>query len=482
MKSIKMNFMYNALYQILVMLVPIITAPYVSRVIGATGVGTYSYSYSIAYYFVMFIMLGVNNYGNRTIASSKKDEYEMSKNFWNIYALQLFLGITITILYFLYAIFISTNTIVSLIMSLYVISAIFDVNWFLFGMEEFKISVIRNTLVKIISTIAIFLFVKGATDIYIYCIILTASILLGQVIVWPYVLKNVRFIKPEFNEITKHIKPNLILFITVIFVSLFKIMDKIMLGSISTLEQVGFYESSEKIVGIPISLIGALGTVTLPRMTSMISLGKRDTTEFIRKSILFSMFFSTSTCFGLMAISKEFVPLFYGPGYEECINLYLALLPSCIFLAFASVIRNQYLLPNKKDKSYVISAMIGAVVNIVLNLILIPRYNALGAAIGTLFTEASVCFYQCWSVRQEISIGRYVKDSLPFLVSGIIMFFFIFTFHSNLENVYMILAIKISVGVILYVVTLLAQILILEKKFKYYIFGNPLKEVLVSKK
>ena len=149
MSSIKKNFLYNSLYQILVMFIPLITMPYISRVLGAQGVGTYSYAYSIANYFVLFIMLGLNNYGNRTIARVRDNEEKLSKTFWSIYALQLFLGIIINIIYVGYSFFISSNIYISLSMFFYVLSATFDINWLFFGLEKFKLTIIRNTTIKI---------------------------------------------------------------------------------------------------------------------------------------------------------------------------------------------------------------------------------------------------------------------------------------------------------------------------------------------
>lgn len=460
MGSIKKNLIYNIFYQLLVILIPLITTPYISRVLGANKIGVYSYAYSIAYYFVLFIMLGLNNYGNRTIASIRDDKYKRSKNFIGIYLMQLITGLVCNILYIFYCFFISKNTTISLALGLYVFSGIFDINWFFFGMEKFKLTVIRNTIIKIITTACIFIFVKSSEDILIYSIILSLGTLISQVVLWSYLPKYIYPVKIKIDDILIHIKPNLYLFLTVIGVSLYKTMDKIMLGYMCPKQQLGFYESAEKIINIPIAMVTSLGTVMLPRMTNLKS-KKDDKTfnKYMENSIIFAMFSSSIMCFGIMGVSKIFIPLFYGEGFETCIDLYLILLPSCLFLAFGNVIRTQFILPNKMDKIYIISAFVGAIINMVLNLILIPKFYAVGAAIGTLFAEASVCIYQMVKVKKYLPIKKYLRKSFIFIVIGIIMFVILFNTNLIIDNKLLMLLANILYGGIIYFSLLLIGLL-----------------------
>lgn len=470
MNSIRKNFLYNSAYQILVMFIPLFTTPYLSRILGPSGIGTYSYAYSIANYFVLFIMLGLNNYGNRTIAKIRDDQVSLRKTFWSIYTMQLIIGIAVNIIYFIYCIYISKNLLISLSMSLFVLSACFDINWFFFGLEKFKLTVLRNAIIKIMTMFSIFIFVKTNNDTLIYCFIMTIGIFLSQIVLWPYIFKNIQFYRPRYIEVLEHVKPNLFLFLTVIAVSLFKIMDKIMLGIMTNVSQVGFYESSEKIISIPTALITSLGTVMLPRMSNLAYKNDDKGNELIYISILFAMFLSSSMCFGIMGVSKEFVPLFYGKGYEICIYLFLILLPSCLFMAFANVIRTQYLLPHQMDKAYVISAFLGAGTNIIINILLIPKYGAIGAAIGTLFAELIVCIYQSYMVRKFQPIILYFNKSIPFIVSGIIMFIIIYNLYLQNLSLLANLILKIMIGIIIYMICLLAQIIIYKVIKKDFIF------------
>lgn len=460
MNSIKKNFLYNVFYQILIMFVPLVTTPYISRILGSEGIGQFSYAYSVASYYVMFIMLGLNNYGNRTIAKVRDDREQLRKVFWSIYFMQGILGFFICCIYFIYCGFISKTFDISFVVGLYVVSACFDINWFFFGMEKFRFTVIRNTIIKILSAISIFIFVKESSDVIIYCLIMTLATLIGQLSLWPYIFKEIRFYKPQFSEVIVHIKPNLFLFLTVIAVSLFKVFDKIMLGLMATKAEVGFYESSEKIIQIPISLITALGTVMLPRMTNMIANKDLYSHKLLYYSILFAMFISTSLSFGIMCISKQFVPLFYGESFEKCISLFVILLPSCLFLAFANVIRTQYLLPHQMDTAYVVSAFLGAGVNIIINLLLINKCGAVGAAIGTFFAEGTVCFYQVWQVRKFLPIGKYIRESIPFIMSGIIMYLVLFNFEIKGWSLFQLLLIKILLGIAIYLVVLIVLFII----------------------
>lgn len=469
MGNIKRNLLYNTAYQILVILIPLVTTPYVSRVLGPQNIGEYSYSYSVASYFVMFIMLGLNNYGNRTIADYKNNKKKLSKTFFSIYVMQLLTGLMVNIIYIIYCFNYSNDIIVSLALGFYVLSGIFDINWFFFGMETFKLTVLRNSIVKLITTISIFLFVKSQDDLLAYCIILSLGTLISQLILWIYVPKYVERVQINLQDVIVHIKPNLYLFLTVIGVSMYKTLAKIMLGSMCSKQELGYFESAEKIVNIPIVLVTSLGTVMLPRMTSLLSNNENNKfSEYIDNSIKFAMLTSSAMCFGIMAVSKSFIPLFYGNGYEKCVYLYLVLLPSCLFLAFGNVIRTQYLLPKKNDRIYIISAFIGAIVNIVINFVLIPIMGSIGAAFSTLAAEISVCVYQASKTRKNLPIRKYIMNSMQYIFSGFVMFIVVFFINIETESLIINLLVKIGIGIAIYSLLTLLIILIRLKYKKFF--------------
>jgi O-antigen/teichoic acid export membrane protein len=199
---------------------------------------------------------------------------------------------------------------------------------------------------------------------------------------------------------------------------------------------------------VPLALITALGTVMLPRMSNMLSKdeNKKEVDEIFEKSISFAMFISTSICIGIMTVADIFVPFFYGNGFEKCVPLFYILLPSCIFLAFANVIRTQYLLPRKKDVLFVSSLFFGAAINVTLNLLLIPRLASVGAAIGTLAAEIVVCIVQSAYVFKEANIGRNIVNSIPFVISGIAMFVLFRNYRPSIQNDILALSVKIIIS------------------------------------
>lgn len=452
MSSVKKNLTYNIIYQILIIIIPFITTPYISRIIGKEGIGIYSYTYSIAHYFVIFAILGVNNYGNRIVAKYRDDKKKLSKEFISIYSFQVVTSILMLIIYLLY-VFLCRNEyfIYAILQSIYVLSALFDVNWLFFGLEKFKITVTRNIIIKVISTICIFLFVKKAEDLIIYILILTLGSLLSQLSLWVFIKKEIKFIKPKIKDITKHIKPNIILFIPVIAISLYKIMDKIMLGNMSAIEQVGLYESAEKIISIPLSIIAALGTVMLPRTTNLLSNNDdKKAKRYLENALIFIVFISLPIIFGLFSIANDLAIVYFGQEFSDAGILIKLLSIAIIFTGIANVIRTQYLIPKEKDKEYIISIFAGAIINTIINLILIPIYNAKGAIIGTICAEMTVCILQILFLKEKDIIYRQFSKILRFIITSIIMFLLINLIGNYIENDIINIIVKVLLGMIIY--------------------------------
>lgn len=278
MSQVKKNFFYNIFYQILAICIPLFTTPYASRVLGAEGIGLYSYTYSIAYYFMITGILGINNYGNREIAKNKDSKEQVSKKFLEIYSIQLLISTVVLVIYYVYVIYSRNHIMISLIQSLYVISSILDINWFYSGIEEFKITVTRNSIIKIISLFMIFIFVKDSGDTWIYTLILAGSTLISNIYLFLFLKKyvSIRYLKTiKPVDIIKHFKPCIIMFIPVIAMKIYKVMDKTMIGSFSSISEVGFYTNADGIINIPMGIIIALGTVMLPRFSNMIATRKK---------------------------------------------------------------------------------------------------------------------------------------------------------------------------------------------------------------
>ncbi|SCY46664.1 Membrane protein involved in the export of O-antigen and teichoic acid [Lachnospiraceae bacterium XPB1003] len=452
MNSIRRNLVYNILYQILVMFLPIITVPYISRTLGKVGVGIFSYTYSIVYYFMLITLLGIENHGNRMIARVRSDKEELSKTFLGIYSIQITSGLLMVVSYVVYMLFINKKyEVVSWIQIIYLISAIFDINWFFFGLEEFKITVTRNTLVKVLSLFLIFVFVKGENGLFYYTLIMSLSTCISQMLLIPILLKRISFFKIGFRDVKKHLRPVFVLFFPVVVVSIYTVMDKIMLGELADVSYVGIYEQANKMVKIPLSIITALGTVMLPRISNLVSMNQKDKViEYIEKSVKFMMFLAFPMWLGLVSIADKFIPLFLGSeflGASEIVKLMSIVI---VFISFANITRTQYLIPYERDKDYIISTSIGAVVNFVLNLLLIPVCQAVGACIGTIGAEMVVMLYQCIALKDELPLFKYARICVKYFIGAIVMYCIIGRIDRIKMNDAAIIILQVVIGIVIY--------------------------------
>ncbi len=452
-ESVKKNLIYNMTYQIFVMILPFITAPYLSRVIGAKGVGTYSYLFSVAMYFVYFAMLGILNYGNRQISRVGDDFHKRSAVFSSIYSFQLIVSVTVFVIYLLYVCFITQeDQDLSLIMGLYVLSAVFDISWLYFGLQEFKITSIRQILIRLVSFIAILAFVREKSDLTKYVFIMSLSYMVSAVSLWPMLKKRIKWVKPVWSEIFVHMKPCVILFVPIIATSLYRVMDKIMLGQICGYTDVGYYENAEKLISISLGLISSFGAVMMPKISNLHGKGKElEAKKLFNTSMEMAMCLGIAIFFGIASVSKEFIPIFFGEEFAPAIKLSIALSITVPFITWAAIVRMLYLIPYECDGIYVKSVILGAVMNVIFNSICIPKFGTMGAVFGTWAAEISVALYQTILVRKDLELKKYLRQSLIFLLMGIIMTICVRLTAGVMKNSIVGLVVEIIVGGIVYV-------------------------------
>lgn len=452
MSSIKKNFVLQFAYQLLNSILPFLTSPYISRVLGADNLGVYSYTFAIVNYFVLFANLGIANYGNRLIATTRNDEESLNRSFSSLLGLHLSVGFLVSLLYCLYVFFIAADyKPILLIQGMVLLSAVFDISWFFFGIEKFKITVTRNTIIRILGVVCIFLFVREKNDLIIYTIIMAGTTLLNQLLLWLFIRNEVKIVKVKIAEIVNHIKPLLILFAAVLAISVFSYMDKIMLGMMCSKDQLGYYENSMKVIQFPVGLITALGTVMLPRMANVYSTGDDSKAQgYIHKSMMFSMFLALPLALGISAIADKFSVLFWGNEFASCGSIMQILSITCVFMSWNSVVRTQYLIPKEKDKIYLGAVCGGALVNVVANYLLIPLYGADGAAIGTVLAYLSVFLIQNIACFRNLCVVRYAYDSLYFLFSSIVMYVCVRILDSFLDSKLWCLVSEVLVAVVVY--------------------------------
>lgn len=469
-KSITKNYIYNLTYQILVLILPLVTTPYISRVLGAKNIGIYSYTISIVTYFILFGSLGIAMYGQREIAYLQDNKQKYSKTFWEIFILRFTtMFISMAIFYLVFA----RNGEYSVyykILLLEMIANCLDISWFFQGLEEFKKVVIRNTIIKIISIVCIFAFVKNSDDLIIYFIIYVLSTILGNITLWTYLSKFL--VKIKFKELNtiKHLKPTIALFIPQIAIQIYTVLDKVMIGAIITdKSEVGYYEQSQKIIKMLLTVVTSLGTVMIPRMANTFINGDtKKIQEYMKRAFNFVFFIAFPMIFGTIAVSNNFVPLFFGQGYEEVSILMCVISPILLAIGLSNVIGTQYLLPTKRQKEFTISVVIGALVNFTINMILIKKHGALGASIGTVIAEISVTMIQFIFVRKDFKLLEILKQSIKYIIASLIMFAICIIIRNFIENsLYCIIA-QVTIGTGIYGVMLL----LLKDEFVYLLLNK----------
>lgn len=452
MKSVKVNFLYNVFYQVLALLIPFVTIPYASRVLGVNGIGQYSYTYSIVYYFMIIGMLGITNYGSREIAKVRDKKKLMNYKFCSIYYMQLLFSFFVSVVYLIFIFFSHTSyRLLFSIQLLYLLSVMVDINWFFYGIEDFKITVTRNSIIKILSLVLIFLFVNNRNDTPIYTLILSGSTLISNLLLLFFLNKHVKFVKVKMKDIYKHFYPCLILFIPVVAMKIYKVMDKTMIGLLTNVREVGYYSNADGIINLPMGIIVALGVVMLPRLTNLISNGKSgEANSMFLKSFHLAIFIASPIMFGLMAVGKDFSILFLGNNFIKTGTLVQILSITILFMTISNVLRTQFLIPHGKDKEYIIAIVVGAIVNVVLNLIFIPKFGSLGACIGTVCAEFLVMFFHIYFSRKYINIMQLINSSIWFIFSGFFMFISVFMFGNLINNQLIKVFFQILLGMAIY--------------------------------
>ena len=390
MKVLK-NYAYNLSYQLLVIILPIITTPYVTRVFSSDDLGTYGYFNSIVTYFILLATLGVANYGTKEISGHRKD---IQKNFWGIYTLQLGATVLSLTLYVLLCVTLSSmQNPVAYILGLSLVSKGLDISWLFQGLEDFRKITIRNITVKLVGVISIFLFVRSANDLYLYVFLLTIFELLGQLSMW---LPAREFIGKSHFDLAYarvHLKPVILLFLPQIAISLYVTLDRTMLGALASTKDVGIYDQALKLVNILLTLVTSLGSVMLPRVSSLLSSGDH---KVVNKMHQMSFLIYNLVIFpiiaGMLIVNDDFVQFFIG---------------------WTNIMGIQILIPHNKNKEFMISTTVPAIVSVGLNLIFLPKLGFIGAAIVSVLTEALVWGIQLYFTRtylKEVPImGSMIK-------------------------------------------------------------------------
>ena len=422
--STKKNAAYNVAYRMFSVFLPLVTAPYLSRTVGTDGVGLYSLAWSVSYVFCLIGMLGLNDYGVRTIAQVRDNREELDRTFSAIWQMQLLVAGATLVAWLGYVFFVAgEEKVIALHLTMMSVSCLVSLDWCLMGLDIFRPIALRNTFVKLAAAACVFLFVRKKEDLWIYGFVWSLATLIGNLMSAASLRGKVTYRPVPLRESLKHLKPCAVLFISVMAVNVYRTMDKVMVSTLAGVHENGLYENAEKIIYCLSGFISAIGTVMMPKVAHMQKEGETEKiARHIDRSMELILCMTSAMAFGVAAVADLFAPLFYGEDFRYSGTLMAPLAFTLIMIGFANVIRTQVVLPQKRDHIFVKSVCCGAAVNLIANACLIPSMKSMGAVIGTLMAEMTVPTVQYLILRKELPYRQYLKYVGIYAVFGGIMF------------------------------------------------------------
>ncbi|GHU37229.1 polysaccharide biosynthesis protein [Bacilli bacterium] len=454
MKLVK-NMMYNTVYQILILILPLITAPYVSRTLGTTGVGIYSSTAAWLGYFVLAGGLGITLYGNREIAYHQKDKEARSRVFYELLSLK-FITVALALVAYLVFVFLQNKwQPYFLLQGITLIAVAFDVSWFFMGLEDFKVIVVRNTMIRLLLTVAIFVFVKTPNDLWLYILLLALSTLIGNLTVWPFLRREIIKIPFRSLNIFQHLRPVTMLLLPQVSITIYTSLNKNLLQIFSGLDSVAYFTQTYMIIILGATLVSSFNSAFLPHLSGLFSLGESEKVKpLILKSIDLGNCVSILCISGIIGVSQTFAIFYFGKNFAPVGSLLAVGASTIFFLALTNALSTQYLLAAKKMHEYMMSTIVGLLVNVVFNLTLIPILGTMGAIIATILTEVGVATYILWKLRDLFNLREVFHGIWKYLVGGSLVFIFLDLINKNVSASITSYLIQTIIAVLIYSVTL----------------------------
>lgn len=420
-KRIAKNYIYNTLYQILAIIAPLITAPYISRVLHTDGVGLYSFTYTITTVFALFAGLGFASYGQREIAYHQEDKHKRSVIFYEIMVFRAVLTVIVSILFVTFSLIYQKYTHYLLPQVLIILASIFEMSWYFQGLENFRIIVTRNALVKLATIICTFVFVRTEADIDKYILLHSLSPLLSNIIYCAVIRRYIE--KIPFSQLhpIRHIKGSTEFFLPLVAVQIYSYLDKLMLGFyMSTTVENGYYEQARKITQIIVTLIISLNTVMMSRISNLYANDQKEQIKkYYAKTFSIILMMLLPICTGLILVSDNFVIWFFGADFQKVGTLLKACSLLIALMCIGNFVGVQFLSPTGLQNKMTMAYAIAAGSNVVMNMVLIPRLYSMGALIASIIAEAVSCFIQVWLlIRSEYrfpvprSIWKYMISTI----------------------------------------------------------------------
>ena len=449
--KVTINYLYNVTYQILNFIMPIITAPYLSRTLGADNLGIYGYTYSIAYWFILFGTMGISLYGSKEIAKVADNREALSKKFSEIFCLQFFCSlVSMIIFYIIFSIFHFEYKIVFLIQGILILASALDINWVYVGLEDFKKTTLRGIVSKVLLIIGLFVLIKSDADLYTYTILLAFVNIFNSIFIWKGISKILDFKIPKFQRLLPHFKENFILFIPQISASVYSIFDQTMIGLLySDVSEVAFYNQAHRITNMLLYLVTTIGTVMLPNIIK-----KREDKEKVNAvtntTFKIALFLSIPMAIGFSCVAPFLISWFLAPEFYKVASIIAFLSPIIVFISLSNVFGVQYLIVFDETKKFTISVTIGCVINLILNALLIGQLGAYGAAIASCATELGVLLIQFCFVRKKFNFEGVISSFTKYLFAAGVMGVIVYYIGTILGNQLLTNIVQVLVGVIVY--------------------------------
>ena len=454
MSSLKKNFVYNLLYNATRIIFPLITAPYVARVLEPDGIGLYQFSVTYAGYFALVALLGVPTYGVREVAKVKDDRYALNKLVSQIFSIIVISTLFVSIVYLLSLAFIGQlrqDYICFLLAGFCVYLSPFQTNWFYQGVEEFDYITIRSIIVKLLSVLFLFIFVRSKNDIIPYILISVFGTIVADI--WNYVKMRTKGIIPKltFNGLTLHLRPLFLLFASSVAISIYTVLDTLMLGFIKDYSEVGYYSNAMNMSKMFLVIVTSLSVVSVPRFSSYISKGLySEANKLANRSFSFVGFLAFPLSIGLICIAPIFVPWFFGNQFIGAIIPLEILSVLNIAIGFSNILGVQILVGMGKDKQFLRCIIWGTVSNFILNSILIPVSGAIGASVASVFAEFVVMFTMFYYIYKETPVRLIVFGDILKSFMGSLLFFPLFMVLPYFDNGIIYLSVSFTCSMILY--------------------------------
>jgi O-antigen/teichoic acid export membrane protein len=452
--SIKRNYLFNTLFQITNVFYPLITFPYVSKVIGPAGIGKFSFIMSLVQYYIIFAALGISAYGVREIARLRNDKLKRDRLFNELITINAINSVICSVVYLLMFFLIPKlyNDInYFLISTIFILFSFTNVDWFFAGIEEFKLITLRNFIVKICTIVLLFAFVKSEKDFIYYFSFSFLGLFVNNFINFFYLRNEIKF--SFVINFKTHYKPLFLLFATIFATSIYNLMDTIILGFLTNISYVGFYNVSLKLYQVCIPIVTGMGLVMLPKMAN--ALHRNDMIEYnnlIRKSISFHFFLSFPISLFICLFSKDLILLFADERYLDAVLSTQILAPLIVVVGFANILILQILNTMRLEKFMLLAVLGGAVTSLVFNFLLVPVYQHIGSAIATSLTELVVCLSLIYYVFRKTTIRYNLKTILHNCLSLIPFYLVYLFFYESIENVFIRLGLITAVGFVLYII------------------------------